>query len=198
MIKSDSRDAKKFLKLGIVLTIFLGSLGFIWRAENHSSPKQNAQRFSVNEERVNHSAKAPSGSLSPALSRQHRAPQIKSVAREDFRAHLVDVQKSLPTRSDLQRLSPKDVHRTPKPIVDAGLKLSQIAQTLAEYPEWAQDAIGFYRECSGRDELASSIRALCFSNLEPWSEKSGIEFEEHQLVPPRIRRLAADLRSLQN
>lgn len=197
-MKPTHPDSKQILKLSLVFVIFLGFLSFIWRTESSDIPKQEVQRVSLKKEKITKSTRAPSTYFKPALSRQHNGPQINSVARDEFRSHLANVQSSLPTRPDLQRLSSQEVHRTPKPIIDAGLKLSQIAQTLAQYPEWVPDAISFYRECSARDELASSIRALCFSNLESWAEKSGIEFEEHELVPPRIRRLAADLRSLKN
>lgn len=113
--------------------------------------------------------------------------------KKDFIEMAQRILRELPTREDLKSLSPQEVHRSPQILMDAGLALGQVAERLDQNSELIHEALGFYQDCAGNAELPSSVRALCFSNLESRSKAAGIEIPWDDLVSENIRKLAKKL-----
>ncbi len=110
----------------------------------------------------------------------------------EFRSFAGEVLRDLPTRADLQRLSPEEVHHTPKPVTDAGVKLGEIAEILAKQPELEGDAFGFYESCATGSDYPQSVRALCFFHWERLGKKLGRTIQPEK-VPESVRRIAQQL-----
>lgn len=109
-----------------------------------------------------------------------------------FRAFTAEVLHALPTRADLQRLSPEEVHHTPKLVVDAGVKMGEIAEILARQPELEGDAFFFYESCATGADYPQSVRALCYFHWDRLGKRLQRQVDSRK-VPESVRRVAEQL-----
>ena len=72
--------------------------------------------------------------------------------------------------------------------MESGLALGRIAEKVARDPALLPQAIEFYAECAGAEELAQTVRALC---LARYRHHSGIRLPPGESpIPEAVVRLA--------
>lgn len=162
-------------------------------AENTTAPEAAAPSAAPathdghgHEEKTHETAEAPRG-VDPL--------QGKRLSAQEFRALAASVAKALPTKKSVQGLSDKDVHTTPKPMMEAGQQLGLIAQAVSNEPSLAGDAFVFYGKCAASGSFLDAVRALCFSNYKQLGAKLGKPVREES-VPVKIRELAEKIQGL--
>lgn len=96
---------------------------------------------------------ANTGALKPAL------PQA------EFQKKLDAAQENFPTSDKIAALPDEQVHDTPRPLVDAGFQIGEIAEAITKNPALGAQGMEFYGKCARRAELAVSVRAHCLHNL---------------------------------
>lgn len=89
----------------------------------------------------------------------------------------------------MRRLSPEELHRTPKALIRAGAEIGAIEKAIKGDPSLAPEALEFYGRCAGGDTLDTAVRALCLANGRALSG-GGID---ESTLSPEIRRLADKL-----
>lgn len=82
----------------------------------------------------------------------------------EFEQYTAQVLKELPVLADFKKLTPQEVHHTPEILLIAGQKMGTIAQLLSEHPYFFETARIFYSQCYVRQDLPTSLRALCLAN----------------------------------
>lgn len=123
------------------------------------------------------------------------APGADPAGESSFSALTSAALSELPRKSDLTRLRPEEAHGTPEAIDAAGLVLGRVAAALAGNRALAPIAAAFYKDCAEAGEVLSSVRALCYSNLERLAA-SGAEgiVADPRSLPEGILELARRLR----
>ncbi|MGZ3651590.1 MAG: hypothetical protein ACXVB9_15440 [Bdellovibrionota bacterium] len=112
---------------------------------------------------------------------------VNSTTTSTFAKRAEEVQASLPTLDKIKTLSAEEVHSTPVAVLEAGLKLGELAETIEKDPTLAPEGIAFYGKCARRSDISSSIRALCLSDLRELSKKQGLTADESG-IPAEIAR----------
>lgn len=135
-------------------------------------------------------------SVGPTIGNQGNAVDPKQhLTLEEFKVLAQQISKSLPTKQDLQKISPEDAHLTPSPILLAGERLGQIAQAVYNEPALGEEAMIFYLDCANAPMYPDSVRALCYSNYKALAKKLGRTIQENT-VPAAIRKLADKLQGI--
>ena len=111
--------------------------------------------------------------------------KVDSAEHPEFQKKASEVRQLIPTQEQLQKLTPEEVHFTPKLIQKAALGLGELAQLISDKPELAPEAIKFYRECAETDGNPVAIRASCFASHEQLINKYHLH-EESLDVDERI------------
>jgi hypothetical protein len=93
---------------------------------------------------------------------QKHYEELNSKSFSEFTERL---QKKLPLKASLANLGHHDVHTTPELIIESARELGRVKQKLKENSELVEDAIVFYEGCIAVEEVVTSVRALCLSNL---------------------------------
>jgi len=106
---------------------------------------------------------------------------------KEFVSKLQNISSALPTIAQLQKLTESQVHRTPSPLVAAAESLGEVEEAVEANPSLRPHAIEFYQQCAIKDELASTIRALCYHNWKTHSRETELP------IPAEIRDLADSL-----
>jgi len=114
-------------------------------------------------------------------------------ATSTFARRAEEVQASLPTLDKIKSLTEEEVHSTPTSVMEAGLKLGELAEAIEKDPSLAPEGIAFYGKCARRGDISSSVRALCLSDLRDLSKKRGQAADESG-IPAEITRMAAVLK----
>lgn len=85
----------------------------------------------------------------------------------------------------------RDLHRPPPELADAGAELGAIEDLLDDYPDLINEGLRFYKKCALKDELLTSLRALCLHNLKNRAKKTGKEASiRWSEFPDQLHRLA--------
>ena len=85
----------------------------------------------------------------------------------------------------------RDLHRPPPELADAGAELGAIEDLLDDYPNLINEGLRFYKKCALKDDLLTSLRALCLHNLKTRAKKAGKEKEiRWKEFPDQLHRLA--------
>ncbi|NUN04342.1 MAG: hypothetical protein HUU57_01155 [Bdellovibrio sp.] len=121
-------------------------------------------------------------------------PTESAMSLSEFSELTKTAQKKLPTLQDFKKLKPKEAHTTPLLIQQAGVELGKIAQALHDNPNFASEAVIFYRDCFSRINLPDQIRGLCLANHRNLRLKNGDRAEwnreEVEQTTPEIQDLA--------
>ena len=91
-----------------------------------------------------------------------------------FRQRSNQVLEDFPKKSILKERG-RDQHKPPKELVEASSELGTIEDLLDKNPNLAKEGLRFYRKCALKDELLTSLRALCLHNLKTRAEKTGFD-----------------------
>lgn len=125
---------------------------------------------------------------------QTAPPKVESLVKFNWLAK--KTLAGLPTTVALRKLPPEEFHETPRLIRQAGKELGAIAQWLEDEPSLKPAGALFYQACFQREDIASSVRALCLSNHRALREAAGDPegwSEEENKVHAEVKRLAAFL-----
>lgn len=113
---------------------------------------------------------------------------------EELQAELDQVMEKLPTNDQIRDLSAEEVHHTPQAIKQGGVLIGTLLSRAQQEPERRKDSLKFLLQCAENDELASSVRALCWNSLlnkvTEW--KIFIPLADAK-VPSQIKSLASKL-----
>jgi type IV secretory pathway VirB10-like protein len=131
-------------------------------------------------------APSPPISLSPP---PPAAPQVSEALHQQFLDLSQEVFKSIPTKSQLAKLPPEEVHYTPQVMFTASVELGKIAQMVSDHPGLASDGLKFYKECAENEESPTSLRASCYAEFQRLSKSSGVSSDAPQ-VPQSVSDLA--------
>lgn len=97
--------------------------------------------------------------------RNYSEAEIQRMTIEEFKDLATSTEASLPTISDIRKLPPGALHHVPEPVIQAGRDLGLVKEILAVHPSFTDEANVLYENCSDKDELPQSVRALCLTNL---------------------------------
>lgn len=112
----------------------------------------------------------------PPLIEQERfytEQEIASMTEGQFEDLLKSVALKLPKLSDIKKLPPGALHRTPELVLQAGKDLGLIKEVLSIHESYERSAVGFYDECAKSVERPTPVRALCLTNLIVIKKKNG-------------------------
>jgi len=88
------------------------------------------------------------------------------LARLSFEKILLEAQKTLPTRKQMESLSDAELmHDVPATVVEAAALIGQLKATVDRDEALADEAGSFFLECAKSAQVLTSIRALCLTNL---------------------------------
>lgn len=91
--------------------------------------------------------------------------------------------KTFPEKSLLRKLSSQEVHNFPEPVSLAGEFMGILKKHLKENSELMKPAQDFYGDCIHKEELATSIRALCLVNLKEIALNTGRALDTTKFDP---------------
>lgn len=110
-------------------------------------------------------------------------------ANEKFETYLTETLSNLPNKTKLQKLSPDEIHYSPRMIMEAGARLGRIKRQLKLNANFVPSAMKFYTECASQNDGATPVRGLCLANLIHLKTKAG-ETVDKTKYPARVFELA--------
>jgi hypothetical protein len=113
----------------------------------------------------------------------------------EFHALVDEVEKSIPSQSELRKLTPEQAHMTPKTLQSAGIQLGRVAEALENNPNLAADGLYFYEKCVLTDTNPTSVRALCLSDYEKLGERAHLPIRTG-IAPANVRDLADKIKNI--
>jgi hypothetical protein len=117
------------------------------------------------------------------LERVYTESEIANMTEKDFEALLKDMAQKLPKLSDIKKIPPQALHRTPAPVLQAGRDLGLIKEIINVHEKFESKTISFYDECSKNNERPVPVRALCLTNLIITKKKLGLKFNRQEYEP---------------
>ena len=99
--------------------------------------------------------------------------EINEMSEEQFMGLLKDIELKLPRISDIKKLPPEALHRTPEPVMQAGRDLGLIKEILKVHESYDRVAVGLYERCAKETDRPTAVRALCLTNLVTIKKKNG-------------------------
>jgi hypothetical protein len=91
--------------------------------------------------------------------------EINNMTEVQFEELLKTTEAKLPKLSDIRKLPPAALHRTPAPIIQAGKDLGLLKEVLKVHESYKEIAQGFYDQCAKASDRPTPVRALCLTNL---------------------------------
>ena len=107
------------------------------------------------------------------LDRHFTEQEILEMNEGSFTELIKDTQRRLPKLSDIKKLPPGVLHRTPEIIIQAGRDLGVIKEVLKVHESFERVAVPFYNSCAKNQESPTPVRALCLTNLIFIKKKNG-------------------------
>ncbi len=187
---------RRSLATQIAAVILIGAAAYFARSKTPSPPTEladlptstpknvvpTASPSSVSQILKSRSAPLPNAGDETALKLSERlAAQFESLKKEALDA--------IPTQSQLSKLDPENVHFTPKPVLDAAIKMGDVAQILKDHPELSNKGLEFYRQCAEAETSPTSIRASCYAEFKRLSKTHSSPVAEPR-VPKPVKDLA--------
>jgi hypothetical protein len=106
-----------------------------------------------------------------------------------FTSYVEDTYKSLPNLEAARGLKDEEVHRNPKLVMDAGLRLGSIKKQIKLNIEFEEEGMKFYDKCAQKEDGLTPVRALCLANLVYMKNQKGEDFKLDK-YPKKVRELA--------
>jgi hypothetical protein len=133
-------------------------------------------------------------SLSTSVSTS-TAPASPPLTPEQFRERAQLVLDGLPKIAELRALPASETqHGTPRPVLEAGAAIGEIADAIDRNPALAPEGLEFYGKCAHGADLSLSARALCLANQRELARKQGEEPASEEGIPAAVTGLADKLR----
>ncbi len=108
-----------------------------------------------------------------AQERFYTEAEINEMTEEKFSEILNETEKKLPKISDIKKLPPGALHRTPAPVMQAGKDLGLIKEILNVHESFEKLALPFYDSCAKSSDRPTPVRALCLTNFAQIKKKNG-------------------------
>lgn len=181
------RKSNTFRNLFFGTALISFTLGLAWHF-SQKSPIKNESHDEIPQK--------PTGSSVGVFEVKEPTPEenapLPDLSNEElaFRERADKVLADFPEKQILKNPD-RDLHRPPPELADAGAELGAIEDLLDDYPHLVKEGLRFYRKCALKDELLTSLRALCLHNLKTRAKKAGKEKEiRWKEFPEQIHRLA--------
>jgi len=99
-----------------------------------------------------------------AVVAQPSAPaQLSTPVEEKIQENFKNARQTFQQKDAIAKAKAQDVHRMPKPMLDAAQRLGEIAELEAQHPEQAENFRDFYLECARDGKTITVIRAQCLN-----------------------------------
>lgn len=127
--------------------------------------------------------------------RYYTESEINEMTEEQFQTLLQETESKLPKISDIKKLPPGALHRTPAPVMQAGKDLGLIKEVLKVHESYERSASPFYEKCAKDAERPTPVRALCLTNLIQVKKKNNerINVSEYPSDLIQLSRMITDL-----
>ncbi len=100
-----------------------------------------------------------------AKERFYTEAEINDMTEEQFKALVQETENKLPKLSDIKKLPPAALHRTPAPVIQAGKDLGLLKEVLKVHESYERVVAPFYEKCAKNNERPTPVRALCLTSL---------------------------------
>jgi hypothetical protein len=111
-----------------------------------------------------------------------------------FTEDLKDTLIQFPTSYDLQNLSEEEKHGTPESVKDGAVRLATVVEAADQEPWKREETMSFLQTCAQDDHLATTIRALCYSDVLKKITDWDVFVEVSEMkVPTGIQNLAMSI-----
>lgn len=102
--------------------------------------------------------------------------------------------EKLPTVDSLRKLSEDEIHHTPSGIIEGGKIIGKMIERAHNDPALREETVKVLHECAQSENVATSIRAVCWKNtlihIEKW--KVFVPISQSK-IPPRVLELSSKL-----
>jgi hypothetical protein len=105
--------------------------------------------------------------------RQYTEKEINEMTEDQFAALVKETGLKLPKLSDIKKLPPAALHRTPAPVMQAGKDLGLLKEVLKVHESYEKIAAVMYQSCAKDTERPTPVRALCLTDLIQYKKKIG-------------------------
>ncbi|MBC7715031.1 MAG: hypothetical protein H7177_16915 [Rhizobacter sp.] len=105
--------------------------------------------------------------------RQYTEKEINEMTEEQFAALVRETELKLPKLSDIKKLPPAALHRTPAPVMQAGKDLGLLKEVLKVHESYEKVAAVMYESCAKDAGRPTSVRALCLTDFIQYKKKNG-------------------------
>ena len=119
--------------------------------------------------------------FAPPLLQQERfytEEEISTMTEAQFEILLKTTESKLPRVSDIKKIPPGALHRTPQLIIQAGRDMGVIKEVLKNHGSYEKKAQAFYQQCSLETDRPTPVRALCLTNLIEIKKKKGEKIDK--------------------
>lgn len=99
--------------------------------------------------------------------------EINSMTEEQFLSLVKETELKLPKLSDIKKLPPAALHRTPAPVMQAGKDLGLLKEVLKVHEAYEKIAVPMYQRCAKDSSTPTPVRALCLTDLIQYKKKNG-------------------------
>ena len=127
--------------------------------------------------------------------RNYTEKELLDMSEDSFRDLVKDTERRLPKLSDIKKLPPGVLHRTPEIIIQAGRDLGVLKEILKNHESYERVAIPFYNSCAKNEASPTPVRALCLTNLIEIKKKNGtkINLKEFPSQLIELSKMVTDL-----
>ncbi|NDD53330.1 hypothetical protein EBZ39_05570 [bacterium] len=135
-----------------------------------------AERFQTTKAKVATPAPEPVQVVEQKDAHPEEVRPLPDISSEElaFRERALRVLEDFPKKSVLKEKD-RELHKPPKELIDASGELGAIEDLLDKNPELTKEGLRFYRRCALKEDLLTSLRALCLHNLKTRAKKSGFD-----------------------
>lgn len=89
---------------------------------------------------------------------------VREDAQKEFTEYTSRLLLEMPKIQDLKSIKGFSAHQMPQPLLKAAAQLGELKDMISQNSNLKQPAFEFYRNCAYQEDLALTVRALCFKN----------------------------------
>ncbi len=120
------------------------------------------------------------------------SPTLQESASDELQILVRRAGDALPRRGQAQGEGDQDSHHAPQSVMMAAERIGQLVEHIELHPGRKPQAVEFFVECAGADQVLASVRALCYHELETIARDTGLSLDEDRFsrIPSSIRELS--------
>ena len=115
--------------------------------------------------------------------------ELKAKDFRGFREFTGQLLRKLPTNTQMAPASDGEVHHFPNSLIEFGNRLGWVKAAMEERNDFKEEGIEFYQACAREDDVISSVRALCLTNLLVFQKENKLPQEELVHYPKDVLKL---------